>query len=616
MTSYIRTPEEIERSARGSYAGILDPRLRGHTDDNPMIDQGDVAPLFSGLLPKPPKGVKNPTYNSVLRSAARAAEARNPNPYGIEGPSNSSQPPEAWTGTTPFQGAKRALEYRPSEPLPTLPGHGAAAGARQTMEWRPERDGYPTTQLLPDYGAPVETQLLQDRMGPSLPQTAQTVTGQTRSIIQGLLAPSSSPPPASTARPPAAPRTAREAYEQAQQRSTVESQARAEKLAELRARIKTNQGSREQQIADLRSRLGARPSVMSSTTQGEVDNTSRESFIRTAYPYALEAADGDPNLAQQLVATAISENGKVGTGRSLGEMGFNVGGIQGVEGTAGSFTALDAGRERKFAAYNNLSEGFRAVRDLVSGGRYAQAAANYRQTGDIDRYWREVNEAGYSETPNWQDMVGSIRRNQVAPIVSQLPETPNPAPVAQAISSSTTPQQQTKMAQSGTSVWEAGRLTPNQLTEGMAQGLDRETALAVCGPAAAIAFARKTGRNPSLTEALAMAKEVGWTLQNGMAGPASQVKLLQRMGISASMDDGEPNTAKIAQSVQSGNPVIINTPGHYFVAERYDPATGKFDFGESAKVLKIAKGNSWFTIDELNGLNMGRPRATIYMAGA
>jgi flagellum-specific peptidoglycan hydrolase FlgJ len=90
---------------------------------------------------------------------------------------------------------------------------------------------------------------------------------------------------------------------------------------------------------------------------GPVDNSSRESFIRTAYPQALAAADGDPVLAQQLLATAISENGKVGTGRSLGEMGNNVGGIQGVQGSAGSFTAMDAGRPRQFAAYNNAGRG-------------------------------------------------------------------------------------------------------------------------------------------------------------------------------------------------------------------------------------------------------------------
>lgn len=71
-------------------------------------------------------------------------------------------------------------------------------------------------------------------------------------------------------------------------------------------------------------------------TTGPLDNSSREAFVRTAYGEALKATGGDERLARQLLATAISENGNVGSGRDLGaEMGFNVGGIQGLEGTAG-----------------------------------------------------------------------------------------------------------------------------------------------------------------------------------------------------------------------------------------------------------------------------------------
>lgn len=175
---------------------------------------------------------------------------------------------------------------------------------------------------------------------------------------------------------------------------------------------------------------GGGGAVMSSANHGEVDNSSREAFIRTSYAYALEAAGGDPILANQLVATAISENGKVGTGRSLGELGYNVGGIQGVKGPAGSFWALDAGNRREFAAYNNLAEGFRAVRDLVSGGRYAGAAGTYAQTRDVDRYWADVNRAGYAEDPNWHAKVGSIRRSQVEPLTRGLASLPPPPAVA------------------------------------------------------------------------------------------------------------------------------------------------------------------------------------------
>ena len=47
---------------------------------------------------------------------------------------------------------------------------------------------------------------------------------------------------------------------------------------------------------------------------GEIDNSSRQSFVRTAYPYMLDAAGGDRNLAELMLAKAISENGDVGKG--------------------------------------------------------------------------------------------------------------------------------------------------------------------------------------------------------------------------------------------------------------------------------------------------------------
>jgi hypothetical protein len=230
----------------------------------------------------------------------------------------------------------------------------------------------------------------------------------------------------------------------------------------------------------------------------------------------------------------------------------------------------------------------------ANGGDYRKALAAYNWGPGNVAKWDGKDETLPSETRQYVTSVMGVGE-QVAQTVTMA--------------------QQQKAAKQGTSVWELGKLTPNQLTEGMAQGLDRETALAVCGPAAAIAFARKNGRNPTFGEALGLAKEVGWTLEAGMAGPASQVKLLQRMGIQAQMDDGPPDPNKVAQMVQGGNPVIVNTRGHYFVAERYDPKTGKFDFGQSATVLKAAKGNSWFSLGEISSLGMGDPRATIYMAG-
>lgn len=158
-------------------------------------------------------------------------------------------------------------------------------------------------------------------------------------------------------------------------------------------------------------------------------------------------------------------------------------------------------------------------------------------------------------------------------------------------------------------------LVPNQITEGAAQGLTSAEALAVCGPAAAVAFARANGRNPTLREAKELASSLGlWDVGAGMHGPATQVQLLEKMGVPATLQQGA-DWGRVAAEVQRGKPVIIDTPNHYFVASDFDPATGTFDFGQSAGVLRAAKGRTRFRPEELPSLGMGAPRATIYMAG-
>ena len=160
-------------------------------------------------------------------------------------------------------------------------------------------------------------------------------------------------------------------------------------------------------------------------------------------------------------------------------------------------------------------------------------------------------------------------------------------------------------------------LTPNQLTAG--QALSYAEALAACGPAAAVALARATGRTISLDAAVVVAREVGWTAERGMAGPSSQVALLKRLGIGARLEAGIDRRV-IASEVSAGRPVIVRTwgddRGHYLVAERYDASNGRFDFGQSALVLRLSAGRRWFALDEVSKLGVGSPTHTIYLAAA
>jgi hypothetical protein len=161
-----------------------------------------------------------------------------------------------------------------------------------------------------------------------------------------------------------------------------------------------------------------------------------------------------------------------------------------------------------------------------------------------------------------------------------------------------------------------GDLTPNQLFAG--RSLTREEALAACGPAAAVAFARAKGQSITLDTAVAFARDVGWTAKRGMAGPNGQMSLLKSLGVPARLETGI-DRGKIVREVQAGRPVIVRTVGgggHYFVAERVDPNSGRFDFGQSALVLRAAAGRRWFSLDELPSLGVGSPSHAIFLADA
>lgn len=121
-------------------------------------------------------------------------------------------------------------------------------------------------------------------------------------------------------------------------------------------------------------------------------------------------------------------------------------------------------------------------------------------------------------------------------------------------------------------------------------------AMSACGPAAALAFARVNGRNPTLREAVDLAKSVGWTPDAGMAGPASEQALLRKMGMDADLQSS-PDWSRVTADVQSGRPVIVSTPRHYFTVSDYDPSTNRYYVGSSGTDLK--GGKEWLSADEL-----------------
>lgn len=159
---------------------------------------------------------------------------------------------------------------------------------------------------------------------------------------------------------------------------------------------------------------------------GAIDNSSRGSFVRTAWPYMLQAAGGNRDLAEMMLAAAISENGDVGKGGDF--IGNNFFGIKG-EGPAGHVTVptwemINGQRVNitdNFAAYNNPVEGFHGFLDFLQRNpRYASALSQFQQTGDAATLFQGINAAGYATDPAWASKVANIRANQVSPITGGL----------------------------------------------------------------------------------------------------------------------------------------------------------------------------------------------------
>jgi hypothetical protein len=129
-------------------------------------------------------------------------------------------------------------------------------------------------------------------------------------------------------------------------------------------------------------------------------------------------------------------------------------------------------------------------------------------------------------------------------------------------------------------------ITPSQIND--AKGFDDQWTL--CGPIAAVAASRYAGKPVSLAEARKLASDNNhYTPGGGMHGPDSEVALLKDLGI-ASHTEAPVNWEKVKQQVQSGKPVIISTPQHYFVIEDYNANTGKFECGNSALAMNESRG--------------------------
>jgi len=131
--------------------------------------------------------------------------------------------------------------------------------------------------------------------------------------------------------------------------------------------------------------------------------------------------------------------------------------------------------------------------------------------------------------------------------------------------------------------------------------LSASDAATACGPVAAVSFARAMGRNPTMSEAMALARKVGWRRGAGMAGGASEVALLRSMGINA--QEGAGSASALTAALAGGGSAIIDTPKHYYDADKYDSATDRYHVGGSGRAMR--GGSDWMTWSDITRLGGG-----------
>jgi hypothetical protein len=152
---------------------------------------------------------------------------------------------------------------------------------------------------------------------------------------------------------------------------------------------------------------------------------------------------------------------------------------------------------------------------------------------------------------------------------------------------------------------------PAARTSQFGLGLSAQAAYAACGPAAAIAFANTYGRYPTPNEAMQLASSVGWSADSGMAGVSSEQQLLGKMGIPTKLES-TVDWNHVAADAANGNPVILDTPGHYFYVSGVRQGQNGLEFNVGTSGTDLRQGSQWMSAAQIGGVGMGSVRAALY----
>jgi hypothetical protein len=104
-----------------------------------------------------------------------------------------------------------------------------------------------------------------------------------------------------------------------------------------------------------------------------------------------------------------------------------------------------------------------------------------------------------------------------------------------------------------------------------------------CGPNAFATILRSRGYNVDPSQAFKFARMTNYHDGNQFRGPDMMVQMLQKeAGLKATSVQIAPNGQnwdKIDQELAEGRPVMLSSPGHYWVVSAKDPTTGKYYAG-------------------------------------
>ncbi len=340
---------------------------------------------------------------------------------------------------------------------------------------------------------------------------------------------------------------------------------------------------------------GAAPSDQQALDRIVPDSSSREAFIASAMPLAKawEAKTGIP--AAYFLAVNGSESN---WGKAPGNELFGIKARPGNASTGplATWEAGQGGVNAEFSAYPTANASYADFVNLISTSpRYAPAWQQFQQDHDPAALFQNLNKAGYATDPQWGSKVASIASGIGTTSTRPVEDRTAPGDVGSSVN------------------------RPSQFS----LGLSYSDALAACGPTAALALANKYGDgNIPIDQVMQAARDNNlWDPKNGMHGVQAEQQLLADEGVKTRLESNDQaliqqgkatplDWSHIRSDASNGNPVVLSTPGHYFVIDGYDPQTGAYHVGTSGTDLKL--GAEWMTTDRMQSLE-GQVSGALYV---